>query len=181
MIDGIRQYTNEDIAAWPRVRSNQEHLIMRMLTMLGVRFEYETSRLPLRDGRTYVPDFWLPEIGTYLECKSGGRMWREDKARQAGVHLRRHGLRYYVVRDRSIIHQATAYCWAGSDGDDGDEGAAWCNYVQWIRCGYCHHWQLTTVNDPDCHGCRFCNAWDMHDSDGTKSYAHLDMLNHTAI
>ena len=48
--------------------------VARLLDEAGVRWEYETREFVLArdaEGRVteaFVPDFWLPDVGIYLEC-----------------------------------------------------------------------------------------------------------------
>ncbi|MEU4730733.1 hypothetical protein [Streptomyces sp. NPDC023588] len=38
----------------------------------GIRWEYEPERMTLASGTVYIPDFWLPELGTWIEVKGPG-------------------------------------------------------------------------------------------------------------
>jgi hypothetical protein len=51
------------------------------LDHLGIKWEYEPQRLRLPSGAGYIPDFWLPEIGTWIEVK-GDIVPGEEKARE---------------------------------------------------------------------------------------------------
>lgn len=42
------------------------------LDYLGIKWKYEERGIQLPSGDGYVPDFWLPEIGTFLEVKGEG-------------------------------------------------------------------------------------------------------------
>lgn len=42
------------------------------LDTFSIVWEYEPETITLPSGKTYVPDFWLPEIGTWLEVKGPG-------------------------------------------------------------------------------------------------------------
>jgi hypothetical protein len=42
------------------------------LDYMSVRWAYEPRTLHLPSGKTYIPDFWLPEIRTWLEVKGDG-------------------------------------------------------------------------------------------------------------
>ncbi|MFB6706040.1 hypothetical protein ACFCW6_15160 [Streptomyces sp. NPDC056333] len=50
---------------------------------LGILWEYETRLIVLPSGTQYVPDFWLPEVGTWLEVKGPNTPWWE-KATELG-------------------------------------------------------------------------------------------------
>jgi hypothetical protein len=49
----------------------------------GIRWQYEPELITLPSGTTYLPDFWLPEIGTWLEVK-GPSTPRKEKATELG-------------------------------------------------------------------------------------------------
>ena len=51
------------------------------LSSLGIQWEYEPCLLVLPSGERYLPDFWLPEIGTWIEVKGNG-IPRVEKARE---------------------------------------------------------------------------------------------------
>ncbi len=53
------------------------------LDSLAIRWEYEPQTLTLPSGTVYIPDFWLPEIGTWLEVKGTG-VPRVEKAIELG-------------------------------------------------------------------------------------------------
>ncbi|MFJ3799916.1 hypothetical protein ACIPSJ_26980 [Streptomyces sp. NPDC090088] len=38
----------------------------------GIKWEYEPATITLDSGALYLPDFWLPEIGTWIEVKGPG-------------------------------------------------------------------------------------------------------------
>lgn len=38
-----------------------------ILDFYRLRWEYEPHTFPLTDRESFTPDFWLPEIGTYVE------------------------------------------------------------------------------------------------------------------
>lgn len=48
---------------------------------LGIAWEYEPRMVTLPSGEAYLPDFWLPEIGTWIEVKGDG-VPRIEKARE---------------------------------------------------------------------------------------------------
>ncbi len=47
----------------------------------GIRWEYEPETLTLDSGTLYLPDFWLPELGTWIEVKGPG-IPRTEKAEE---------------------------------------------------------------------------------------------------
>ena len=71
-----------------RYRSSLEADWACTLDHLGItNREYEPKTFRLLSRRDYTPDFWLPDIGTWIEVKGYG-VDREDKARElAGMLL----------------------------------------------------------------------------------------------
>ena len=49
----------------------------------GIRWNYEPETITLPSGAVYIPDFWLPELGTWLEVKGTG-VPRIEKAIELG-------------------------------------------------------------------------------------------------
>lgn len=57
-----------------KVRSTWEAFIATLLLDSGIPHEYETQRIQLSD-RTYLPDFYIPEISLHVEIKG----WRNAR------------------------------------------------------------------------------------------------------
>lgn len=53
------------------------------LDSLAIGWEYEPETIALPSGAIYIPDFWLPELGTWLEVKGTG-VPRIEKAIELG-------------------------------------------------------------------------------------------------
>lgn len=62
-------------------RSSLEADWAATLDALNIAWKYEPEGILLDSGDAYVPDFHLPEIGTWLEVKGNG-VPREEKARE---------------------------------------------------------------------------------------------------
>lgn len=62
-------------------RSRLEADWAQTLTAHGITWQYEPQTITLPSGATYIPDFWLPELGTWLEVK-GPNTPRVEKARE---------------------------------------------------------------------------------------------------
>jgi hypothetical protein len=52
-----------------RFRSRLEARWAVFFDEAGIRYEYETEGFELSSGRKYLPDFWLPDFGIYVEIK----------------------------------------------------------------------------------------------------------------
>jgi len=60
-------------------RSNFEIEVAKTLSSLKIQFEYEKAFIPLKGHKRYLPDFYLPEYGVYIEVKCLCRMVKCDK------------------------------------------------------------------------------------------------------
>ncbi|MDH3039022.1 hypothetical protein [Streptomyces sp. TRM75561] len=69
--------------AGTRFRSRLEADWAITLDGLGILWEYEPELIVLPSGTQYLPDFWLPEVGTWLEVK-GPNTPRREKATELG-------------------------------------------------------------------------------------------------
>jgi hypothetical protein len=63
-------------------RSGLEEKVADLLTNLGVKYEYESTRIPYQLRCNYTPDFLLPN-GIYLETK--GHLTEEDRRKMKAV------------------------------------------------------------------------------------------------
>ena len=61
-----------------KFRSGLEEKVADLLGELGVKYEYESTKVPYVIQHTYTPDFILPN-GVYLECKG---YWDADDRRK---------------------------------------------------------------------------------------------------
>lgn len=59
------------------------------LDSLGISWQYEPKLITLPSGEAYLPDFWLPEIGTWIEVKGDG-IPRVEKAYELAEVVRCH-------------------------------------------------------------------------------------------
>ena len=65
-----------------RFRSGLEEKISNLLLELGVKYEYESTKVPYVLECNYTPDFLLPN-GVFLETK--GRLTEEDRRKMKAV------------------------------------------------------------------------------------------------
>lgn len=59
-------------------RSKLEERVADLMVELGVKYEYESTKIPYIIQHTYTPDFLLPN-GVFLECKG---YWDADDRRK---------------------------------------------------------------------------------------------------
>ena len=65
-------------------RSGLEERVADLMVNLGVKYEYESTKVPYQIQHNYTPDFLLPN-GIYLECK--GYWDAEDRRKIKAVKL----------------------------------------------------------------------------------------------
>lgn len=83
-------------------RSRLEADWARTLDINGITWEYEPETITLPSGVTYIPDFWLPTLGTWIEVKGPG-IPRIEKA-------------YELARDRACCCTRNCTCqWPGGE------------------------------------------------------------------
>ena len=59
-------------------RSGLEERVADLMVDLGVKYEYESTKVPYQIQHNYTPDFLLPN-GVYLECKG---YWEPEDRRK---------------------------------------------------------------------------------------------------
>lgn len=75
-----------------RMRSKFEAKVAKILDSNGIRWLYEPQRFVFAET-SYLPDFYLPELGLWLECKYRNNpeefpdLYKVDLLRQLGYHV----------------------------------------------------------------------------------------------
>jgi hypothetical protein len=72
-------------------RSGLEEKVADLLVNLGVKYEYESTKVPYILQCNYTPDFLLPN-GVYLETK--GQLTEEDRRKMKAVKAANPRVRY---------------------------------------------------------------------------------------
>ena len=67
-------------------RSGLEEKVADLMVELGVKYEYEPTRIPYEIAFNYTPDFVLPN-GIYLECKG---LWEPEDRRKIKTVIQQH-------------------------------------------------------------------------------------------
>lgn len=121
----------------------------------GVLWEYEPTTVTLPSGATYIPDFFLPEIGTWIEVKGPG-VPRIEKAtefaetvacscRRAGRCVRREC--QMVLIGHPPVKGRHTHCrvanWSAAAGD----------WPFLMRCFACRHYYWHRGHKPACRNC----------------------------
>lgn len=80
------------------MRSQWEVIFAAYLDHKELVWKYEPESFPLKNGKTYIPDFWVEEWDEYVEVKPSWRfetLWKVDELRESGKKVR-------VVTDKDI-------------------------------------------------------------------------------
>jgi hypothetical protein len=125
------------------LKSWGEEEVVYLFDGLGIVWEYEGAKLQTdQSGVFYVPDFWLPELGLFIESKIGHDIHREHKASSAALELRKMAgqpnLDIFLSYNGWLAHVKGPYC---PSHNIGQLNPHWCIETSWIKCRYCHHWQ----------------------------------------
>ncbi len=113
-------------------RSGLEEKVADLLTNLGVKYEYESTKVPYVLRCNYTPDFLLPN-GIYLETK--GHLTEEDRRKMKAVKAANPELdiRFVFQSPYNKIYKGskTTYSkWAEK------HGFLWCAYhsipIEWL-------------------------------------------------
>ena len=67
-------------------RSGLEEKVADLMIDLGVKYQYESTKVPYVIHHNYVPDFILPN-GIYLECKG---LWEPEDRRKIKAVIQQH-------------------------------------------------------------------------------------------
>lgn len=132
-------------------RSRLEARWAVLLDSLGVVWEYEREGYVLPDGTQYLPDFWLPREGIYLEIK-GKEVTRAEQKKAA--HLARGRQADVVIANgmpgECLIHVYSPYQeipaeqWKAMAALDLPPGV-WFDFESYVRrpdSGTAVHWQI---------------------------------------
>jgi hypothetical protein len=113
-----------------RFRSRTEARWAVFFDALGMPYEYEREGFVL-DGRPYLPDFWLPELGCWVEIK-GQRPTDQEEALA-------HALAQATGKDVYVFYGSIEDNASGrSDGAfKYFAGGGWDNYHTWCECPKC--------------------------------------------
>ena len=93
----------EPATGLPRFAHRAEHALARMLSAHGIRWLYEPHTFVLErsaDGtvrRAFTPDFYLPDVGLYLECTMARRCHTTRKRSKARAARRLYGIVVEIV------------------------------------------------------------------------------------
>lgn len=123
-----------------RFRSRLEARWAVFFDTLGVAWEYEKEGFDL-DGEYYLPDFWLPEQGCWVEVK--GQSPNEREGNLAFALSGATGKPVYIFwgdvpdPETGEAHTDSAYVYERWEATPADEGGSWDNNQMWCECLTC--------------------------------------------
>ena len=134
--------------AWTEFRSSLEADWACTLDSLGIRWQYEPVTVTLPSGEWYVPDFWLPELSTYIEVKGDGIPRRHKPAQLAQLDES-----VIVLLGQAPVGKADENGWRSW-------GISWREVtpgmLRMVHCHQCSAWQWTRITRVIT--CRKCTA-----------------------
>lgn len=122
-----------------RFRSRLEARWAVFFDALGVRWEYEKEGFDLGEAGYYLPDFWLPELGVWIEIK-GQKPTAEEEAK---AHALAQGTGHHVILFPCGLPEVQSEYEVSCPSDDCDGaylfdcGEGWDNYYRWCICPDC--------------------------------------------
>lgn len=119
-----------------RFRSRLEARWAVFFDTLGIEWEYEKEGYDLGEAGWYLPDFWLPELITWLEVKGDPGEW-EEALRKGNALQTKTWQSVVVAVGMPGSHFMHAY-FEEYGGDGG--GVADCDEVRFCLCPKCGPW-----------------------------------------
>lgn len=113
-----------------RFRSRLEARWAVFFDHLGIRWEYEPEGFELGNGLRYLPDFWLPDWGIWVEVKPGKP---DDPSREKALRLvAQHGAPLLIVSGLPGT-SCTLYYRLDATPDEYEAWAPWCERAIYVQ------------------------------------------------
>ena len=129
-------------------RSKLESKTAQALDNIGIPYVYEPDGYKLSNGLWYRPDFWLPNVQQFIECK--GVMSSTDSAKIVGLVEDTNCPVMVISYDNAMMVQRF---WGSQDG----EIATYTNCLALAQCEDCG--ALWFLSAADYYGCPHCGAY----------------------
>lgn len=107
-----------------RFRSRLEARWSVFFDAAGIDYRYEPEGFELTDGTRYLPDFFLPAVGVYVEVKSPAR-WT-DAERAKIVSAAASGLTIITLGEIPRHGSAPQFVYFSNTREDPDDGFTYC-------------------------------------------------------
>jgi hypothetical protein len=155
-----------------RFRSRLEARWAVFFDALAVRWEYEKEGFDLGEAGVYLPDFWMPDLGVWVEIK-GQKPTPEEEAKAAALAQGSgHAVILFPCGLPEIESEYEVVC-----PSDGCDGAYWfgCdgggdNYYRWCVCPDCGKAGIEFDGRSDRLDCKAARGCPVHASNGDKTY-----------
>ena len=136
------------------MRSKMEARTAYILDQLELDWKYEPKSFMLKNGMSYIPDFYIPELDTWVEVK--GVMEEKDKKQIEQFNEEEHEI-LLLMEDKAYFYEATRF-----DNDDEDDTAYMVGEKQEIQLGHCSrcdsYFFCGTLGSFHCRQCGFHNG-----------------------
>lgn len=137
-----------------RFRSRLEARWAVFFDTLGIAYQYEPEGFDLGNGIWYLPDFWLPRQGCWIEIKGNSPTKTEDEKASALAKGTQHtvfiffgGIPIPANQEELIQNNDSAHIYFPSGGGD--------NYYAWCECPKCGELGI----EYDGRAARLCNCY----------------------
>jgi hypothetical protein len=128
-----------------RMRSRLEARWAVFMDCLGIEWEYEKEGYDL-DGVWYLPDFWLPKQGMWMEVKGSGTGDWKNKAERLSL-LSGHPVAVFIGDCAPVSHSHPGFKNTARIARDG----AWQHHAGcWVICENCGHLEINGHRDGAC-------------------------------
>lgn len=153
-------------------RSRLEARVALMLDTHDIEWRYESEGYELSDGSRYLPDFFLPQIRTYIEVK-GDHGERTEKPRQFAIDLTGWNERGFGVDADNNLDQAWMHPvhmvlimgierhWSGTGERPSIINALGASTIA-IECDGCGTRQWINIGGFRCRACTADLTWDAY-------------------
>lgn len=102
-----QNWAKETVYRGIKYRSLWEVYVSKLLLYSGIQFQYEPKRFYLAPNVSYLPDFYLPDLGVYIEVK--GWLRAKDETKMVMFKSRvTSKLLYLGAEELSAIHGSKA-------------------------------------------------------------------------
>lgn len=126
------------------MRSRLEANIGFLLENLYIKWEYEPRWFLLENGQTYLPDFFLPELNTWIEGKGIITEMSKEAMRE---FVKNRNTEIILISDVETLFFSSKKEDIPLDGDDD---------IFIGKCSHCHKYFFTS--NMGSYFCRHCNA-----------------------
>ena len=82
------------------MRSTYETRFATLLNSLGIKWNYEPKHFSVLNEKTYLPDFYVPDVNAYFEIKG---WWRDDAKEKFDAFVNEYPLLKYALVNKGVL------------------------------------------------------------------------------